>query len=144
MSDSGLLNIIKTRLEDLHGKIDRISKTQPVGTPDVHPSISSFEELRNYPAQFGKFIDELHIQTVIFDPDSSAPTADVVISVITSNGQSSAGSSSVVKGKVIAIYDTKMELNGNVTSTYPSEKNIDATMLNRRNTLVNQMCGNPK
>jgi hypothetical protein len=140
-STSDLLDNITKSLSDLHSKIDNLSASNATGVsiPDTHPSVSNFvDELKNYAVQFGKFIDELHIQTVVFDTDPSASPAQVAISVLSSNGPPPGGSPSIVKGKVTAIYDTTMEINGNVKATYPSQ-NPDPAMLNRHNAIVDKM-----
>jgi hypothetical protein len=135
-------------MEGMQGKMNDLiaSKNPTPGTAQnilTHPTISGFvEELKNYAVKFGDFIDDMHIQTVVFDPDPKG--ADVTISVLSSDATSDAikaaadaASPNTIKGNVKVIYDTAMKLNGNVRNVYPS--NGDATTLDRHIALVNQM-----
>jgi hypothetical protein len=112
----------------LHG-----SNTQAIAfTNPNHPEITGFvAELRKFAEQFVQFIDELRIQTVIFEADPKVSPEQVTISVISSGGISSSGVQSAptesttkqnntiaVKGKINAIYDTTMKLNGDVQNMY--------------------------
>jgi hypothetical protein len=103
-----------------------------------HEEVTGFlGNLKRYAKDFADFIDNLHIQTVVFDPQNDAPV-DVTISVITSGDSTPTQNQPVVvKGKIKAIYDTTIKINGDVQSMYPS--NPDAGMLQRHNTLVDQM-----
>jgi hypothetical protein len=73
-----------------------------------------------------------------FDPQNDS-AVEVSISVITPSGDSALTQNQpvAIKGKIKAIYDTTIKLNGDVQSMYPS--NPDPGMLQRHNTLVDQM-----
>ena len=114
-----------------------------------HPEISGFiGSLKKYGEGFVQFIDQQHIQTVIFDP-SADNTAEINIQIIspTSNESNTDTKNtttdtkkteiSAVKGKVAAVYDTTMKTNGDVQNLYPSK--IDTTLWTRHNALVDQM-----
>lgn len=114
-----------------------------------HPEISGFMgSLKKYGEGFVQFIDEQHIQTVIFE-SSSDNTADITIPIIsTTSSESNTDAKNTntdtkktevptVKGKVSAVYDTTMKLNGDVQNLYPSK--IDTTIWARHNALVDQM-----
>lgn len=117
-----------------------ILPNNPISHPEIAGLIGS---LKKYGEGFVQFIDEQHIQTVIFDPPTDS-TADITIPIITSTSSEESNNTDTkkieiptVKGKVIAVYDTTMKLNGDVQNLYPSK--VDSTIWTRHNAIVDQM-----
>jgi hypothetical protein len=125
-------------------------ESPPTETSSIvrHPEVSNFlGTLKKYGEGFVEFIDELHIQTVIFEPTADS-NADITIPIISSLNKTSSdtknsstdskkGDIAMVKGKVAAIYDTTMKLNGDVQNMCPTK--IDPTIWNRHNLIVDQI-----
>jgi hypothetical protein len=146
-SDSAVTNPLNifTALKDV------INKNQPNAATVAmlnHPEVSNLlAQFKKYGEEFVRFIDQLHIQTVIFEPAADS-NADVTIKIMSSTDEITTDTKtastdpkknnvSSVKGKVAAVYDTMMRINGDVQNTYPSK--IDPTLWGRHNALVDQM-----